>query len=324
MLSSNRERGGKRSLDVVIVCHTEFGYATNQVVFDYEYKQGATDGVKNTILISDRFGAIVSFMVKPEVLESVSDLDFGNHEIGLHIHPNDSFLMHKEVGGEEDNLRGYAFDKQRAMIATGKSAVHAYLDIVPKTFVAGKWSVGNETVRALVELGFSHDASGCPKFTSSCCDWRKLPRICAPYKPSRDDYQAAGDITITMVPVSKEITTGVISPESNIGLGFLRAAVREYVKLNVPLLHIAFHSPALTSPRFQRSFRELLQLTSDFKANYRPLSEIEPLNGMTRSYHGDLSQYLRNLDTAGLRCLVHSTIRNARGSSVRRLERYDH
>jgi hypothetical protein len=304
-------------LDVVIVCHTEFGYATNQVVFDYDYKQGATDGVKNSIQIADKFDAIVSFMIKPEVLGAVSETDFGTHEVGLHIHPNDRFLMTNGVGGNDDNLRGYGFEKQRAMIAAGKAMVQDSLGVIPRTFVAGKWSVGNETVRAMVELGFTHDASGCPKFSSPSCDWSRLPRICMPYKPSADDYQAPGDVKMIMVPTSKEITTGIISPENRIGLTFLRGAIREYVKLNVPLLHMTLHSPALTSPIFRNTFNEMLQLISQFNVNYRPLSDVVPTEGKVLKYSAQVSQYLMNLDTTSLSYLMRQAIEHSKRRLIR-------
>lgn len=304
-------------LDTVIVCHTEFGYATNEVIFDNDYKQGATDGVQNSMLISDRFGAIVSFMMKPEVLESVSGLDFGNHEVGLHIHPDDRYLVKQGVGGDDDNLRGYDFERQRDMIAVGKEAVRTVLGVVPRTFVAGKWSIGNETLRALVELGFSHDASGCPQFSSRSCDWGKLPRICMPYTPSRDDYQAAGDVQITMVPASKEITTGLINPENNAGLAFLRAAVCEYVESEAPLLHIAYHSPALTSASYRTTFSDLLQIISGFNAKFRPLSEVESIKGSILSYPAHLSQYMRNLDVTGLSYIMRHSISHPRSAFVK-------
>ena len=301
-------------MDVVIVCHTEFGYATNQVIFDNNYKQGATDGVKNSILISDKFGAIVSFMIKPEVLESVSGLDFGNHEIGLHIHANDSFLLNKGLGDDDDNLRALDFERQRSMIAAGKEAVHSVLGIVPRTFVAGKWSVGNETLRALVELGFSHDASGCPQFFSPSCDWKKLPRICMPYSPSRGDYQAAGDVQITMVPASKEITGGLITPENNSGLAFLSAAVREYMESGAPFLHIAFHSPALISAAYRTIFSGLLQVISGFNVNFRSLSEVEPIKGSILSYPPHLAQYASNLDLTGFSYIMRHAISHPRNA----------
>jgi len=299
---------------VVIVCHVEPGYATNRSVIFDNCRQGLIEGVKNTILISDRLGARVSFMMMPKVLQAFAGFDFMNHEVGLHIHPGDLLLMNEGLGGSHQPLREYDLEEQRNMISSGKRLVSDSLGVTPRTFVAGNWSVGNETVRALVGLGFTHDASGCPQFFSGSCDWRKLPRICMPYRPSRQDYQKNGDMEITMVPVSMEITGGIIGPENDAGLRFLRAALYEYVDLGVPLVHIAFHSAAMTSPRYRKVFGQLLEWMSELDANFHPLSEVQPMRVEIPPNARRLSRYLMNADASALSFVLLRTIKNPRNA----------
>jgi len=310
--NGDRLRDGM-SVDVVIVCHVENGYATSRsVIFEKRRREGSIDGVRNAILLSDRVGATISFVIMPEVLEAFDGFDFMNNEIGLHIHPEDLLLMEKGLGGFHRPLREYGFEEQRSMISVGKQLVIDSLGITPRTFVAGKWSVGNETVRALVELGFTHDASACPQFSGGSCDWTRLPRICMPYRPSRYDYQTTGDMQITMVPVSKEITSGILGPENTAGLGLLKAALHEYVDLGVPFLHIAFHSPAMISRHYRDVFSRLLRWTSDLGGNFRRLSEIQPVRAEIPPNARRLSPYLMNADTSTLSHVLLHAIKNPR------------
>ena len=79
-------------MDVIIVCHTEFGFVNNgEVIFDKEFKTGVTKGVANLIGLAEQYKAKITFAVCPEVVDYMS-VDNG-HEIGLHIHPG--FLKYK-------------------------------------------------------------------------------------------------------------------------------------------------------------------------------------------------------------------------------------
>jgi hypothetical protein len=302
-------------LDVVIVCHVEFGYATDRsVIYDTKRTEGSIDGVRNAISLSEGLGAVISFMIKPEVLQVFAGFDFMHHEIGLHVHPDDLLLVKEGLGGANPSLREFDLDQQRNMISTGRRLVSNTLGISPRTFVAGKWSVSNATVRALLDLGFTHDASALPGFSSSSCDWRKLPRVTLPYRPSREDYQLEGDMEITMVPVSKEIANGMISPENNVGVSFLQAALLELAELGVPFVQIAFHSPAMLSKRYRKAFAKLLQCASDLGASFRPLSEVRPVRAQIAPNSRRYMPYLRNIDASALSFLLPHAIRNPRSA----------
>lgn len=44
---------------IVLVCHVEYGYVRNVVVFDRITREGVVDGARNTIRISDGYGVRV-------------------------------------------------------------------------------------------------------------------------------------------------------------------------------------------------------------------------------------------------------------------------
>ncbi len=83
-----------RILDVIIVCHTEFGYAHNsEVVFDKGATIGVHKGCLNLTEVADKYGAKVTFAVCPEVVQHFPRAK--NHEVGLHIHPGWAEWQHK-------------------------------------------------------------------------------------------------------------------------------------------------------------------------------------------------------------------------------------
>jgi len=73
-------------MDVIIVCHTEFGLVKDkEVVADKNAVDGVRKGVPNLIKVADKYNAKVTFAVMPEVVKYFpKDI---KHEIGLHIHP---------------------------------------------------------------------------------------------------------------------------------------------------------------------------------------------------------------------------------------------
>jgi hypothetical protein len=292
---------------IIISCHVESGYATDRIVFDKNNEKGALEGTRNAIRIADDSNAIVSFMLMPETLGMTSVIDFGAHEIGLHIHPDDRSLIRRGFGPVRSlSLRDYDFSSQKAMILTGKEIIEDVMGARPRTFAAGMWSVGNETVKALAELGFSHDCSPYPGLVRDYCDWGKLPRIRMPYKPSEHDYQLDGDVNIVIVPVSGEITGGIVSPENRVGLGFLKAAFQEYYEMSMPVFHIAFHSPSMTSRYYRQVFSELVNYISKYDVRFCPASEVRPQRKKISVHTNALLPYLKNLDPDALSYLLRS------------------
>ena len=278
-------------MDVIIVCHTEFGHVENRELIFEKDPVGVEEGVPNLVSIAEKYGAKITFAVCPEV---ASHFPRGiNHEIGLHIHPGWMPVEHKNsrswiVGDlylkehcqqsvNSTILRDYSYDEQLNMITVGKEYVRDTLGIEPRVFVAGKWCEDNNIIRALVTAGFTHSCSAVPHSKSDHYDWSMLPRICMPYHPSEENYQKRGNSPLLIVPISQMLSGMSVTPESapSVGLSWLKAGFKEYYRQNLPLFHICLHSPCATDRYFISVFDDLLNFISRHQnINFRFVSEI--------------------------------------------------
>jgi hypothetical protein len=301
-------------MDVIIVCHTEFGFVSDKnIIFDKSATKGVSDGVLNLIKIADKYGAKISFAVCPEVVPYFPKEV--NHEIGLHIHPGWQEFRFKKfrwfVGDKylRDNckqsvsstvLRDFPFEEQFAMIKKGKEYLISELNRVPKIFVAGRWSENNNTIKALVENGLTHDCSAPSHSSSDHYDWIKIPRICMPYQPSDQDYQKEGVLPLLMVPISQTLFGGTVSPEGVLtyGLPWLLSCFKEYNKIGAPLFQICLHSPSMTDAYYGDVLEKFLSFMSSFEGiNFKFASEIkkypqQKLKGSIFSYFSGINKQL--------------------------------
>lgn len=261
-------------MKVIIVCHAEFGHANGKkiVFYDYDTKK-ANEGVENSLDVIERNNAKICFALTPGVAECLNNrvrerLKSKNVEIGLHIHPDHRMLINRGISDNRSRaLRDYSLEEQKMMMKFGMGIIKHKFNLKPKVFVAGRWSENNDTIKALAQLGFEYDCSPDPNFTSVDCNWSRLPRISMPYNPSVQDYQKSGSLPVLMVPISKTLTNAGASPESapGIGLGFLKACFREYHSQNLPVFHICFHSPSMTSKYYIDVFDKFLKFISGHK-----------------------------------------------------------
>jgi len=280
-------------MDIIIVCHTEFGFVdgNKRVIYDKKATDGVKKGVANLAKVADKYGAKVTFAVMPEV---VNDFPKNiNHELGLHIHPGmvkldifkenklyigDSFLReHCKQSINSTILRDYSYNEQLDMIKTAKEYHKETFGIEPKSFVAGRWSINNDTVKALLSVGVTHDCSAITSSKSDHYNWSKLPRICMPYHPSSSDYQTKGNLPLLIVPISHLYRNGNANPEAvpNVGLSFLKACFLEYYKQNLPLFHICLHSPCMTDNYYISATNEFIKFISNYKnINFKYASDI--------------------------------------------------
>lgn len=282
---------GLSQMDIIIVVHTEFGYVSNyEVVYDKRATGGVSQGVPNLIRVADRHDAKITFAVMPEVVKYFPE-DI-RHEIGLHVHPGweefhiggftfqvgDRYLHeHCDQSLSSTVLTGYPYEEQREMIKTGADCLEAEFGNRPSTFVAGRWSVDNNTVKALVHTGMERDCSATPHVQPCHFDWSKLPRICMPYHPDEHDYQEKGSIPLLIVPVSQMFPTGSVSPEAvpGKGLSWLKACFSEYYQQGMPLFHICLHSPSMTDAYFLSIMEEFLEFISGHdNVHFRFASEV--------------------------------------------------
>ncbi|MBU4480362.1 PTS alpha-glucoside transporter subunit IIBC [Patescibacteria group bacterium] len=294
-------------MDIIIVCHTEFGFVDNKkIIFDKKAFQGVEDGVINLIKLAKKYGAKITFAVCPEVADFFpKKID---QEVGLHIHPGweefkknqfkwyvgDQYLKeHCKQSSFYSALQDHPYSEQLDMIKVGKECLKKSLGVEPKVFVAGRGSLNNDTIRALIENGFTHDCSAIANKKLPYFDWSKLPRICMPYRPSLEDYQKKGDLPILIVPASQVIFRRPITPESvpGYGISWFKVCFSEYYRQNVPLFHIFTHSPAMTDPYYFSVMDTFLFFISQHKyINFKFASEIKqyPKN----NFKTDILSYL--------------------------------
>lgn len=278
-------------MDVIIVVHTEFGFVhAKEVIPDKNAIEGVSKGVPNLISVADQHRAKITFAVMPEVVD-VFPKDI-SHEVGLHIHSGweefsqngfnfyvgDKYLQeYCSHSSTSTVLRDYSFEEQLDMIQTGINYINDSLGVRPTTFVAGRWSIDNNTVKALIQAGIKRDCSA-PAHSKPCHhDWSKLPRIYMPYHPSEHDYQERGDLPLLMVPISQMLHAGNVNPEvvPRVGISWLKACFTEYYRQRMPLFHICLHSPCMTDSYFISLMDELLGFIERHRnINFRFVCEI--------------------------------------------------
>lgn len=279
-------------MDIVIVCHTEFGFVHNQkIIFDKKNQRGVKDGVLNLVEIGKKYGSKFTFAVCPEVV----DLFPRNieHEIGLHLHPGfkeysrrgfeffigDSYIKnHCQQTINSSVLRDFSYNEQLEMVRVGKEYIAEKLGVNPTSFVAGRWSLNNDTIRALINNGFTHDCSATAHAKPSHHDWSELPRICMPYRPNCNNYQKSGDLPLLLVPISQFFPRGNVNIESIdlYGLSWLKACFLEYYKQGAPLFHICLHSPSMEDEYFITAMDNLLSFISKHKnIDFKFVSEVK-------------------------------------------------
>lgn len=288
-------------MKIIITCHSELGTSNNKIIsFDKKYIKNVESNLVNTLNIIRKNRAKIFFAIMPEIIDyfdsNIINSDIA--EIGLHIHPDDNLLIKKGVSDYKNKgLRNYNYKKQKKMINTGKKIIEKEFDVNIQSFVAGKWSINNDTTKILEELKFDYDCSPCPQFTSEYCDWSDLKRISLPYTPDINDYQSQGNINIAMIPVSKDILGGVASPENLNGLNFLKACFKEYYTQNLPLFHICLHSPSMFSIYYQKVFDNLLQYINIHKVEYILPNQIDSnLINQNASIDNKITPYLKKID----------------------------
>ncbi len=279
-------------MDVIVVCHTEFGFVSDkEVIYDKNHKEGASVGVINLIKLADKYGVKITFAVMPEVSDYFPKGI--KHEIGLHIHPGfeeytnpkgfkwtvgDEYLRQNcKQSSNSTVLWSYPYDEQFEMIKKGRDYLTEKLGIEPKIFVGGRWCINNDTIKALIKNGFTHDCSAPAHSASDHYDWSKLPRICMPYHPDKNDYQKEGDLSILELPISQCFPRGNVNPETvpNVGISWMKACFLEYYKQDANLFHICLHSPSMTSKYFIDAMEDFFIYISSFNnINFKYVCDV--------------------------------------------------
>jgi len=311
---------------IVCICiHTELGYSLGtRIIFDRTSTTGVKLAVDNLLELFRKYDAKGCFALTADVLakcekETVLQIASEGHEVGLHVHPDDSYLVNLGLSSRGIiGLSQYSLKEQSQIIECSSTLFEEKFHSLPLLFVSGNWSENNATIRILEKNHFLYDLTPLPGAKGHVCDWTRLKRISLPYHPSPDDYQSRGSLKLLMIPVSLTILKEVLGPESepSQGMGFLKAGFEEYYSQNIPVLHVSLHSPAMTSRYYLAVLEELFAFISRHKNVEYGLPTGESCSQPKTNY----LPYLRRMNRSTTRTTVHAIWRRIYSQSIRSLK----
>ena len=161
----------------------------------------------------------------------------GRAEIGAHLHPWDTPPFDADGPRPPTMLNTYTLEAQRAKLANLTDALTAAFGERPTVFRAGRFGLGTETVRALIEQGYRVDSSVTPFL-----DWSRYDDgpsfVAAPISAYHLD--GSGDVCtpvrggpLAEIPLSAGYTRFPVSTWPRLGQTFRRPVVR---RLRIPSL----------------------------------------------------------------------------------------
>lgn len=130
----------------------------------------------------DRHGLKAVFFIDPmpallwgveAIADMVEPIVSRGHDVQLHLHTEWLALAGaaNPLGGRTgQNLRDFTFEDQCALLDWAKDTLVAAGAPKPIAFRAGNYGANDDTLRALAELGFTHETSHSPGFADAPCD----------------------------------------------------------------------------------------------------------------------------------------------------------
>jgi hypothetical protein len=199
---------------------------------------------------------------------TLSRVDLGGHDVGVHLHPQDPVLakrLGERVRITHDGLGRYPADHQALLVQAAREIFEEALGRSPRLFVAGRWSEDSATPALLAREGFTHDASPLPGHRSPFADWSRIPRLAQPYHPAAEDRQRSGSEPLLYIPVYRGIWQDYMTPERirAVGPSYFEAGLQEARVGGADVIHFYFHSPLGLDPEAMRAFEEVLVYARD-------------------------------------------------------------
>lgn len=139
-------------------------------------------GVPYQLDVFDRYGLTGIFFVDPmpallwgveAIADVVGPIVARGHDVQLHLHTEWLELagpanpLGKRTG---TNIKDFTFEEQCRLLDYARTMLMAAGAPRPTAFRAGNYGANDDTLRALAELGFTHDTSHCPGMAESLCD----------------------------------------------------------------------------------------------------------------------------------------------------------
>lgn len=230
---------------------------------------------------ADEYGLPMTFAMTPAALK-IGETDLSDHEVGVHLHPQDNTLQEVLRGTitiSSDCLASFPAKDQKVLIEASKEIFENAVGRPPRTFVAGRWSENDTTLELLIEAGFRFDGSPLPGHLSPCADWTRIPRLAQPYAPSLEDYQTRGSANFLYIPVYRGLWNRYLTPENIhlLGASYFKAALKEASVGGAYVVHIFFHSPMAMDPGHLSEFATVVEYAQDdIGAQFVLPSSLEP------------------------------------------------
>jgi len=288
-------------MDLITTCHVEYGRTDDKkIIFDKREPIGALAGVYNSMELADKNDVNVCYMFMPEVAfkhpQIVKEVAEAGHEVGLHLHPDDTYLWDNGLAQRKVKaLRDWNYRELKHLIHSLRTLFLLEFGVALKSFSGGKWSINEDAYTVLHEEGFHCDLTMNTGYESEFMCWRTKPRIRLPHKIHED---------LIEIPYSKIFRNRLASPEEAqyVGLPWLKAGFTEHYTQNLPLFHIVFHSVSMTSPYYRRIFDEYLTfirkhdgivpiLPRNYRISSRRYTPRTRLTPYLKAINGDLIRY---------------------------------
>lgn len=199
------------------------------------------DGVVNLLQpLFDKHGIRATYLLSPEVMRDQKSLDIftqisSKAELGTHLHsefiePESNYTA--ETTNEYQHLLAPEIESQKLLNLTSLFAES--FGFAPKSFRAGRFSVGINTLKTLEKLGYTVDGSVTPDIwwqnsVGEYINFMGAPYT--PYHPSSKDLRVKGDLKIIEFPVS------TINPR----LRYVPKSIKKAISLSNRYKHILFN-----------------------------------------------------------------------------------
>ncbi len=171
---------------------------------------GVIDGVGARLQpLFEKYGAKPTYLLSPEVMRDEKSVDLfsaldSRAELGTHLHGE-----YAEPGAFEPEVtrvfqRDYPRETEREKLQSTTNAFVSAFGKPPKSFRAGRFGVGANTVGLLEELGYAVDSSVTPFMrwgdAGSTFSFERAPT--QPYRPCANAPERIGSAKLVEVPVT--------------------------------------------------------------------------------------------------------------------------
>lgn len=242
----------------------------------------------------DRHGLKAVFFVDPmpallwgvgAIADIVEPIVSRGHDVQLHLHAEWLALAGaaNPLGGRTGrNLKDFTFEDQCKLLEFAKDTLMAAGAPEPVAFRAGNYGANDDTLRALAELGFSHDSSHTPAFPGSECA----------ITLGAEDRRPVHHAGLTEVPIG---CVGDIGP----GLRHAQLTALSLAELTAALDHARKHdirSFTLVSHSFELLCRSRMRINRIVRRRFNRLCErIAGMDGVTTATYREAAPVARTL-----------------------------